>query len=312
MTDTVETVVKSALASLGSNDGVIHATTWVKERLEELYAQAKFRSLRRQAALIVPASISTGTVTVTQGSNTVVGDTDARAAWLNQPLAGRYFRQGVAWYQIQGFAGQDLQLTTTFAEATGAATGYTIVQRQVVMPLNFRRVESIECDRYRTPLGPMPLAELNARIPERLYGEGGAFLYADLGDGTFELYPYSNQDELYHVLYWVGPPAIDLDTPLPPFIDAYVLKEGILVNAMDWKASQAADGGKADIAAFWMNRADRQRTRWAKAVAEAIREDRATEDLTLFVAEGRSLFQNRGDLKTAYDEWVARGGALSF
>jgi hypothetical protein len=106
----------------------------------------------------VPIAVTNGTVTVTQGSLTVVGDAAATAAWeplafANPPLAsptlgqGRQFRLGQAGpiYNIFGYDGvSTLTLDRVYAEPSGASQQYQIYRSYYAPPsTDFLRYMSI-------------------------------------------------------------------------------------------------------------------------------------------------------------------------
>jgi len=91
-----------------------------------------------KAAIPTPIPITSGTVTVTPGSNTVIGDAAATAAWalagLVNPLTVRQFRVGqgtiynINAYTVAGGFGV-LTLDSPYVDPTfGAGTGYQIFQ----------------------------------------------------------------------------------------------------------------------------------------------------------------------------------------
>src|SRR5574342_657523 len=96
---TVEQVAREVLAAIDTQAGHLLAVQWVAERYRRLASRTRFRHLRRLGEVILPAAITAGTITTTQGSTTVTGDATAQAAWSNA-LVDRMLRASVAWYRI--------------------------------------------------------------------------------------------------------------------------------------------------------------------------------------------------------------------
>ena len=72
---------------------------WIIKRYEQLAITAKLRHLRQVGQVSTPASIATGTVTITRGSNLVTPDATALAAWTTS-LVGWHIRGRVTWHEI--------------------------------------------------------------------------------------------------------------------------------------------------------------------------------------------------------------------
>src|SRR6266404_8017236 len=133
-------VVDAVLAATDSDVGPELVAGWCSERYRELSNRSRMRHLTRFSELIMPAVINAGTVTVTSGSNTIVGDATARAAWLaigQDAMVDRFFRVDGQrnWFHITGINGVgDILLETHYVipfvnsalSITGA--GYKVVQ----------------------------------------------------------------------------------------------------------------------------------------------------------------------------------------
>jgi len=95
------------------------------------------------------------------------------------------------------------------------------------------------------------------------------------GQKLIEIYPPSSQDETYMYTYWSIPQTLGLDDTLPPEIDAYTLREGVLVDVYRYKANQWLNKANVEMVATCGNLEARQRTVWEQAIQEAIVSDAA-------------------------------------
>lgn len=306
---TVEEVARSVLADVTTDAGHVLAAQWVAERYVEMVSKVRYRHLRRLGEVVVPATQQSGTVTLTQGSRVVVPDATALAAWQTPgpltALIGRSLRgaQTVDWYEIAAVNGTNLELVTPWQPATVAGTGYLIAARAVSLDPNVRWFgDTMVLMRTRQPIHVVPLQSLDEGAPSRDWATSWPRRVAETQrapDGTkrVEFYPYPAQNELVHYVFWSLPLTLAFDDPLPKEIDGYVLKEGALINAMRYKASQAADKGKADVAAYWRNEYRAQETVWQNKMRDAARTDRGTDDVTFIL----SLWGQRGT--NGMDNW---------
>src|SRR5262249_40577605 len=108
---TVEEIARSVKAELDSNIALEVVGQFIARRVGEIYAQSKFKALRRYGELVIPSAIganpsipaspSAGTVTVTPGSQPLTGDSTDSSVWSTQ-LAGWFFRVYPlkTWYRI--------------------------------------------------------------------------------------------------------------------------------------------------------------------------------------------------------------------
>lgn len=312
---TVEQAIRSAYARADLEPNPEAGLVFFNERLEELYAKARFRAVRKVGHLVIPGTVSTGLATTTRGSAVVLGDTDAQAVWTTA-LVGRFIRLSINWYEIVEVAGGSLRLATPFTESAVTAGAYRIVDRYPRLAADVRMLGTIYNPRLQRPLDIRPMQELDLLAPERPWSAGSAELVAELGefdDGQkkFEFYPYSDEDELYPYTYWTRPPVLDLKSPLPGFLDVSVMRQGLLVDIYTQAGARWANQGKIEQAGYFLNAASRAETAWGKKIDEAITSDRGVDDLVLLIGNDRTYGREVGDVRTAYDEWMHRGGSLT-
>ena len=131
---------------------ILPARTLVNRAWQDIRDEGLWSWLTAEAALVVPASVTAGTVTATTGTTTIVGDATASAAWLavalaNPPLAspnlgqGRQFRlgQGNPVYNIVAYDGVstitlDRVYTESGAGNVGAGLTYQVYRAYYAPP----------------------------------------------------------------------------------------------------------------------------------------------------------------------------------
>ena len=313
LTPTAEDVARAALSALNTDAGLLRAINWTSERYRELSARTRLRHLQRFAQIDLPAPVTAGSATVTPGSTLVVGDAVASPTW-NTNLIGQFFRAQVAWYEITNVVPSAttavLNLRTPFAEsASGAGTGYRIVQRYVNLANGVRFLGAFVHARRRRKLDTVNRLDLDIRYPGRQNITGGPRVVCDLGVDPdtqrrrVEFYPYNDQEEMITYQYWMIAQDLKADTPLPPEIDLALLKIGVLCDLYRYKMAQLIALGQVEPAALMRNELRAQMTSWEGAIQDLIRADRGTEDVAMIL---RLHGPNRGLdnplIKDAHDE----------
>jgi len=316
----VSDVARRVLLDTASDAGHVACAEWVAERYRELVTKVKYRHLRKIGELVQPATLQTGTVTVTQGSRTVTPDAAALAVWTAVPdnsLLGRFFRgQDQEWYRIAQFTGGTLTLESPYVVASAAGIGYSIAARYLTLAPDARWLGDFVHMRSRAQLRVVSLAELDLDSPARLSGQGTPSTVAEIGVGpdaagnpdvrVVEVYPYARVDELLHYVYWSFPRDLKFEDEIPRVIPDYVLKEGAIINAMRHRMAKAIDAGMLEAAAVWRNEYRAQETKWQRLIEDAARADRGVDDVSFIV-------QGYGDggrmspfIRTAHDEVYTR------
>lgn len=310
---TVETIVRAALGDLAvEQHQLLNGVRWVNDRYAELAGTVRLKQLRRLGELTVPAVITTGTVSVTNGSDVVTGNATAVAAWTTL-MQDRYFQIDRVWYRIAGttLADNVFTLAEPYAGRTASAQSYRIVARYALLHQDCRTIIGMVHDRFNREIIPRSLTWLNMLAPERFYQLGGPQAMVDLGEDAatrrrvIELYPYSNETEHLRYAYYAKPPRLGLDDELSASVDQDALKEGVLIDVMRWKMAKAADEGKVEIAALWRNEYRAQETAWMKTLQRLIKADTVLEDLA-WATRATNGGRPYGDITTARDQvWAA-------
>lgn len=308
-------VARSALAALDCDASYVLAAQWAAERYQQLASRLRFRHLRVAGQVTVPAPIIAGTVTVVRGSNIVTG---IATGWIST-LADSYLRVQTNWYKIAEVRdATHIELTQPYSESpTGTGLTYKIVQRNVALAPDARWISNVMVhNRMRRPLdGPLAASELDLKFPERILVGGVPNFWGQsedvISEGKkclgVEIYPYPAQSEMFSYVYWKQPELFKPNEEVPRVVDGYQLKEGVLIDVMQYNASKAIKEAKVDVAAYWRNESRAQRTTWERVVLDVGKNDRGVDDLTFILQLTRSHMGWYGGIHTAQDEIMSRG-----
>ena len=313
----VSDVATSVLAATASDAGLQLAVNWLNDRYKELVSRARMRQLRNYGSVFVPAPISAGTVNVTQGSTTAILSTP-----LSGSAVGWTIRANIVWYVVVAQAGDNVTLTldSAYSESSNAAAGYYLVQRYIPIQASARWISSVVHPRRRKRLREKPFEQFQSMAPARplvaafpwvwteasRYVEGfdiSAILGAT-GQKLIEIYPPSNIPETYGYVYWPVPNSFAITDTLPPEINEYQLREGILVDVWRYKSEQIAGKGNVELAGYYANREARQRTIWEAKIQEAqVTDALYHNNVALEIDMFSDIGEYAGDITNAHD-WV--------
>jgi hypothetical protein len=200
-------------------------------------------------------------------------------------------------------------LFTTWSAASESAAGFSPGCWSEMIATSARWIGLFWHDRMRRKLeGPIPYDVFTMRVPDRTLVSGTPTTVAQVGVDSsgvviVELYPYPSESEIVHYSYWSLPTALTVSSTIPPQVDAYVLKEGALIDAFRWKMSQAASGEEMSL---WRNESRAQETKWNQYIMDAIRADQAADDVTIML-DTMSGAAESGDIRDASGHWFATG-----
>lgn len=296
---TVDDVARSALGALDTNAGFLRAVAWTVERLREVNNRVKLRSLRCIGEVVIPATIETGTAAVTRGSHNVTGNAAAQAVWT-EDIIGRYLRftSRNHWYRIAGVtrAGSTLEirLDSEFADDDVSAGAYQIVQRFTPLDPRVRHLGKFVFMRLRRELQTVTLTDLDISQPDRIQrNAAGPIMVAEVGVGDdgrrlVEMYPYPKTSEIIRYVFWAEVPQLQPGDTLPAGVDAYALKEGVLVDLLRYEMSRALQDNRVDKSVVYRNDYRAQQTTWREIIKEVQRADKGLDDTTLILRTGTS------------------------
>lgn len=320
----VQDLARSLLAATGADAGPQMAARWINERYIEFVGRARTHQLQHNASVFVPAPITAGTVSVTQGSASVVG---TNTSFSNTNI-GWSFRANITWYVVVGVSGQTLTLDSVYSEDSNTAASYNLVQRYIPIDPGARWVSHVAHMRTRRLLNALTTSEMQANYPSRqivggfpsVWSEAARFVTADFdisttlgqtGQKLIEVYPPSTTPETYYYTYWRVPKTLALTDTLPPEVDEYVIREGVLVDIYRWKSEKAAnkaiETGNAQflqIAEYYANKESRQRTIWEQTIQEGLVADAAWHpEISICIDTWPKAPIWDRDIETAHD-WI--------
>lgn len=250
------------------------AEEWVRDAFREINRRKLWSWAVAESQFTFPASYTTGTVTLTNGSASVTG---SGTSWTEGAHKSLQFRkQGDSRiFTVSAVGGTTtLTLDRTWPDDTEADASYEIYQAYVTVPTDFKAFLAIRDPsdndvRIRTK----DTAWLEAHDPER----------DDTGDPTYlvdlrwssidnrpmyEVWPHQKAQRDLVFLYWKKYADISRTQDVPYTVDGDILKNYALAEAADWP------GTKDEPNPFFSTRrADRFRAKFEEAVADLIRDD---------------------------------------
>lgn len=336
MAVTVADIAREVVALLGQDSGYELAAQWVARRYQQLCAEAKFRHLRKVGQLYLPAPVSSGTFTVTMGSDIVTADATATTALsavkgAPQVLEGQWWRiaQGSVWYRIsQVITGStwSLVLETPYAtdnNQAGIFAGgptqsnltYYVIPRFVEVAPDARQIGTMVIDAMYRPLEQKSEDELNWLFANRFLIAYPPFYYAVVGSAlsdtdqpkVVEFYPWPQSSTTIHYTYWTHPPVLGLYDLVPPTIDRDILKTGAMADAYFNESSRLIRAGKLQEGVSFRNFGNQEETKFDAKMARAIRNDRGVDDVKLILRRMQQRPIDFDPVQTAEENFYARG-----
>lgn len=308
MAVTVEDVARSVAGIVAIDIDVLMIGQWVADRAQELANAATLRRLRKVGELVIPATESTGTVTVNRGEKSVSGSGTA----FTQDMVERHFRASEAWYEIgQVISATELRLKSDFSEDSVSAGSYTIAARRHKLESNARKLGLFVHMRTRRPLDTIDLPMLDRFVPSRFTANSIPAWVAEVEPTEdnirrVEIYPFSDKTEIIHYIYWAEMPKLGFKSVVPGWFDIEALREGVLIDVYRNQMAQAAAAGRVDVAGFWRNEARAQETRWLRDHRpRLLGQDPGADDLEFVLQSGRHghpLGHHDGHITNAWDQ----------
>lgn len=222
------------------------AQDWIRDRYRVLLdASGSWGGQVAESQFIIPDAFTTGTVSLTNASSTVLG---AGTGWTSA-LEGRQLLTGGSgpYYTIQTV----VDATTITLErpyggtTTGAGTEYQIVQAYVTPPSDFLFFKSIKDPQNNWRLRFNISQEWLDRRDARRSTTGNAWLFADYRQNSagtiprYEVWPRVTSQRLYPFLYIKRPADLtnDSDVPMHP-IRGDELVTGALADLCRWPGTE--------------------------------------------------------------------------
>lgn len=309
---TVEEIVKDLLGSFATDIGGPAAAKWIDNRYQELVSRIRFRHLRQVGELVIPGNIDTGTLAITRGSTAVTGTSTTFETEVGSTGDQEYWwiRPSVAWYKVASIEGEEgLTFASAFSETTVTAASYKLVRRHHALDANARWLGDTAIHmRTRLPIAVIAHDELSMLIPGRTITGSYPRVMSQVGVDSngylmVEVYPPPENSEIIYYIFWDLPTALTMSSTIPKQIDAYVLKEGAMIDLCRYEKVKLIQAGSIEAATVFRNDEMKYTTAWDKRVMEASRTQRGVDDISLILQTARrgSWPLQSGDYRTARD-----------
>ena len=304
---TVEEVARAVAAIVDIDNDLLLVGQWVSQRWQEIANSTTLRSLRRIGEVIVPAPYSTGTIDVTRGSTAVTGTSTA----FTNDLVGRHLRVRNAWYEIaQVLSATSLTLKSAYSEETSADASYNIIQRRIPLENDVRKLGTFVHMRVRRALQETSQMGLDLMLSSRYEINSIPKYVSEVEPDEnnvrrVEIYPYPQNDEIIHYVYWKRPPVLMYNDFIPGDIDTEALREGVLVDMYRNLASKSMMKGDIQAAGFWRNESRAQDTVWRNVhKPRLMQQDDGLDDLEFMLMRNPAHPRRMEDrvIGTAYDQ----------
>lgn len=228
--------------------GPFLAQDWIRWSFREIIEKRKWSWSIKRSQIVLPGLTSNGTVTVTNGSNVVVGS----GTTFTSSLIGQQFRIGnlTPIYDIIAVAdATHLTISDQWQAGTTVNTGYRIYLAYIIVPTDFHAWVSVWDANFSWQLWTTIKQDaLNIYDAQRA-SQGTPYVIADydyttlaLGGGTitppvarYEVWPHQQAQYVLPFLYEARMPDLDdAGAFLPRYIPGDVLMEGALAQAARW------------------------------------------------------------------------------
>jgi hypothetical protein len=233
--------------------GPFMAQDFVRWSFREIIEKRKWSWSIKRSQFVLPQITSAGTVTVTNGINTVVG----AGTNFTQALVGQQFRIGnlTPIYDIAAVADTThLTLSDVWGATTQANSQYRIYLAYVIPPLDFHSFISVWDPAFSWQLWTTIKQDALNMYDAQRASQGTPYVVADydytslqLGGGAisppiprFEVWPHQQSQYVIPFLYESRQPDLDdANATLPRFIPGDILMEGSLAQASRWPGSDS-------------------------------------------------------------------------
>jgi hypothetical protein len=335
---TIETIARQARAELDSDINLQIVGNFVSQKVTELYARTKYKALRKLGELPLagalggitnPQGVSNpnGTVTVTVGSNIVVGDSLA-ATFFTNLLEGQFFRvfQLKTWYRIAKVDRPNIILENAFVSESSSQfapavavplSGYYITPRFYAAAPDARFFGTFVLDYLYKTLGFISPEDMQRIYPSRFLVGPYPWCVSEFqsqlaGTGQpkmLEFYPAPRANTLVHYTYWSAPPIIGFYDSIPVTLDDYIAKELAFIPMMRHEMMKLTREGKIEAAGLMRNEYRAQETKAQTLMDQAIRNDSGVDDVTFIMGtRGRRRAMDYDPISTAEADVWSRNG----
>lgn len=223
---------------------------WIDEVLDTISdsRQGRWAFLFRRGTLTVPAVISAGTVTATNGQKVVAG---VGTGWVDEK--DKFFRIGTSFppYLINDTdpVGQTITLNRDYEDVTVAGVAYEIFKHIISLDTTVLFLDDIVEPRSEVPLSRFSSAALTALDPNRTE-RGDVVRYVDMGENSaglreIEIHPTPTQINVLEYRAWIKlVRGLDTDS-IPQFLSEGLILNGAMSRGFDYPLTRFKDGQKA-------------------------------------------------------------------
>lgn len=183
----------------------------VNDALDMVSSERPWPFLLRKAYLNLRGAYSTGTITITNGANTITLTTGTWPTWA---ASGKVMVSG----QIIDVATRTSDTVLTMADSWGAATittaSYVIYQNEYDLPDDIWRFhETLPGQRWGWGAFPTDIGEVLKAENYATYSQAFPSLYA-IANGSFVCWPYPASDAMYAYTYYARPARLTSDSDI--------------------------------------------------------------------------------------------------
>jgi len=299
-------------------DGVIN------ERYLRLATDWKWRWLQAERDLRIPSKYTTGTLTATGDSRSLVGSS---TVWVDA-MEGRYIKiegEQTVHRIIAVNSNTTIELAERIERATASSLTYILFQADFGLFPDLEQVdeiwhEHIISGRLVKPIGPREYSEQAARFP---IAEGKARFYTRYGFKSYEAVPigqflmgydFIGQTDQYKLSTWPRVPDedytihirytkkitalnLDGDEPLMPKSDRWVLVYGALADFYDSRGNETSSR-------YWNTEFNRAMKKMKADIDDS--DDRAKLTIANTWGRRRQISTQEYDLGDFFDIWERR------
>ncbi len=263
----------------------IYAQTLVNRAWRDIQDSRSWSFLIEEGVLSAPASVTTGTVSISQGSKTLTPSATAITAWdalgAIIPIGTRQIRFSSTGriYNIDSYNGATAELKETFTETSLVDSSYTLFKCYYSAPSSdFRRFMSVvDMVDGRSLRLHLQKKQLDQQDPQRSTSEQPFCLASYKADSSglplYELYPHPTTARNYLALYQRQGSSLSEDTDaIPATLPTELLMARAKYHAFEWagiNGVKGVEGGAVDWR-FWAAKAQKD---YLELLQKAMRQD---------------------------------------
>ena len=183
----------------------------VNDALDMVSSERTWPFLLRKEYLNLRGAYSTGTITITNGVNTITLTTGTWPTWA---ASGKVMVAGQIIDVATRTSGSVLTMADTWGATTLTAQSYVIYQNEYDLPDDMWRFhETLPGQRWGWGAAPVSIGEVLKAENFATYSQAFPSLYA-VANGNFICWPYPSADAMYAFTYYARPARLVYDTDI--------------------------------------------------------------------------------------------------